>query len=107
MLTETKVKLTTASGEDLGALGTVKVRGFLSGQRVEFEAVVARKAHKCLLRGVKLRENGYLLTLSSSSSSYIEKRGTRMNLACEGKRDIVNLTIYKKIKEANVEKLSR
>ena len=101
MLTETKVKLTTASGEDLGALGTVKVRGFLNGQRVEFEAVVATKAQKCLLSGVKLRENGYQLTLSSSGS-YIEKRGTRMNLTRDGKRDMVNLTIYKKIKEANV-----
>ena len=79
MLTETKVKLTTASGEDLGALGTVKVRGCLKGQRVDFEAVVATKAQKCLLSGVKLRENGYQLTLSSSGS-YIEKRGTKMNL---------------------------
>ena len=72
MLTETKVKLTTASGEDLGAFGTVKVRGFLNGQRVEFEAVVATKAQKCLLSGVKLRENGCQLTLSTFGS-YIEK----------------------------------
>ena len=79
----------------------MKARGFLNGQRVEFEAVVATKAQKRLLSGVKLRENGYQLTLSSSGS-YIEKRGTRMNLTRDGKRDMVNLTIYKKIKEANV-----
>ena len=53
-----------------------------------------------MLSGVKLRENGYQLTLSSSGS-YVEKRGTRMNLTRDGKRDIANLIIYKKIKEAN------
>ncbi len=65
MLTETKVKLMTASGEDLGALGTVKVRAWLNGHQVEFEAVLATKAQKCLFSGVKLREKGYLLALSS------------------------------------------
>ena len=73
-VTETKVKLTTASGEDLGAVGTVRIRGHLEGHKVEFEAVVATKVKKCLLSGVKLRENGYLLTLSSNGS-YVEKHG--------------------------------
>ncbi len=50
---------------------------------------------------MKLRENGYQLTLSSGGS-YVEKRGTRLNLSRGGKRDMVNLTIYKKIKEASV-----
>ena len=54
-----------------------------------------------MLSIVKLRENGYQLTLSDGGS-YIEKRGTRMNFAGEGRRDMVNLTIYRKIKEANV-----
>ncbi len=83
MLTETKVKLTTASGEDLGALGIVKVRGFLSGHRVDFEEVVATKAQKCMLGWVKLRENGDLLTLSRSGSTN-EKHGKRMNLTRDG-----------------------
>ena len=52
---ETQVVLKAASGEDLGAIGKIKVRGFLDGQKVEFEAILATKVKKCLLSGIRLR----------------------------------------------------
>ncbi len=42
-LIESDAALKTASGEDLGAIGKINVRGFLDGQRVEFEAILATK----------------------------------------------------------------
>ncbi len=54
-LVESGVALKTASGEDLEAIGKIRVRGFLDGQRVELEAILATKVQRCLLSGIKLR----------------------------------------------------
>ena len=80
---ESQVVLGTASGDNLGAVGKVHARDFLEGQHVELEATLVTKVKKCLLSGVKLRESGYLLTLSSNGS-YVEKHGHKMNLTCTG-----------------------
>ncbi len=42
-LIESNVVWKTASGEDLEAVGKIKVRGFLAGERVEFQAILATK----------------------------------------------------------------
>ncbi len=49
---DTPIVLGTASGEDRGAIGKITVRGFLEGQKVEFEAIVAAKVKKRLLSGI-------------------------------------------------------
>jgi hypothetical protein len=55
---ETKVTLGTASGNDLGAIGKVHIKVWLEDQTAEFDALLATKARKCLLSGIKLREGG-------------------------------------------------
>ncbi len=93
--------LKTASGEDLGAIGKIKVRDCLDGQRVEFEATLATKVQRFLLSDTKLREGGYSVEMASDVS-YLEKNDKRLHLSCDGKRHVVNLTIYKKVERANV-----
>ncbi len=100
-LIESDVALKAASGEDLGAIGKIKVRGFLDGQRAELETAQATKVHRCLLSGIKLREGGYSVTMAGDGS-YLEKDDKRLHLARDGKRDVVNFAVYKKVKQANV-----
>jgi hypothetical protein len=93
--------LGTASGEDLGAIGKITVRGFLEGQKAEFEAIAATKVRKCLLSGIRLREGGYSLVLHGDGS-YIEKNGKRAYLTRDGKRDVTDFKIYKKVDQTNM-----
>ena len=48
-LQTTKILLRGASGQDLGAIGEVQVRGFIGKIKVQFTAVVERDGRRCLL----------------------------------------------------------
>ena len=67
-LQTTKVTLRGASGQDLRATGEVQVRCFIEKIEVQFEAVVARDARRCLLSGIQLRTHGYTFTLNQQGS---------------------------------------
>ncbi len=95
-ITESDVLLKTAIGEDLEAIGKIKVRGYLDGQRVEFEAMLAEDVQRCLLSGIMLR------AALAGDGSYIEKDNKQLCLSRDGKRDAANFTIYRKAKQANV-----
>ena len=70
----TDLTLRAAGGEDLGVIGTVVIRGYIGKHRVIFEAALSTKVKKCLLSGIKLRQNGYVLTVSKDCS-YIMNEG--------------------------------
>ena len=60
--------LRRASGQDLGASGTLVVRGFPSSVKVQFRVVAAPDARRCLLSGTQLRSMGYACALQEDGS---------------------------------------
>ena len=50
--------------QDLGAVGEVLVRGFTGRVKVQFKAVIARDARRCLLSGTQLRAKGCTSTVN-------------------------------------------
>ena len=65
-LQTTRVTLRGANGQGLGAMGEVQVRGFIGNIKVQFAAVVARDARRCLLSGTQLRTKEYTFTLHNT-----------------------------------------
>ena len=61
-LQTTNVSLRGANGQDLGAMGEVQVGCFIGKIKVQFTAVAARDARRCLLGGTKLRTKEYTFT---------------------------------------------
>ena len=98
------VTLRGANEQDLGAMGEVQVRGFIGKIRVQFTAVVARDARRCLLSGTQLRTKGYTFFLFESTRKFprsterrpksdnVTRRKQRHTQSCmslETKRDTV------------------
>ena len=67
-LQSTSVTLEGANGQDPGAICEVLVKGFIGKVKVQFKAVVARDARRCLLSGTQLRAKGYTFRLNERGS---------------------------------------
>ena len=93
-LETTSVVLGSASGENLEAIGALKVRAWADDQKVELDVIVAERVKRCLLSGTRLRTKGYKLSLSTES--FLEKNGKRVQLRREGARDVLRLRILRK-----------
>ena len=72
-LQTTKVTLTEASGQDLGAMGEVQVGSFIGKIKVQF---TARDARLCLLSGTQLRTKGYTFKLNQHGSFRTQPNGS-------------------------------
>ena len=111
-LQTTKVTLTEASGQDLGAMGEVQVRSFIGKIKVQFTAVVARDARPCLLSGTQLRTKGYTFKFNQHGSFRTQpngshecfltqpKGGQRVTMSREGNRDTLKVVCMLKPRDA-------
>ena len=87
-LQTTNVTLRGANGQDLGAMVEVQVRGFIGKIKVQFTAVVARDARRCLLSGTQLRTKGHTFSLNQRESFLTQpKDGQRVTMSREGNRE--------------------
>ena len=77
------------------------VRGFIGRVKVEFKAVVARGARRCLLSGTKLRAKGYMFTLNQKESFLEQPKSERkVNMSREGNRDTLKIECMLKPRDA-------
>ena len=91
------VTLRGANGQDLGPMGDVQARGPTCKIKVQFKAVVARDARRCLLSGTKLRTNGYTFTqIQQGSFLTLSKGGHKVQMTREGNRDTLKIICFLK-----------
>ena len=99
----TSVTLRGANGQDLGAMGEVQARGFIGKIKVQFTAVVARDARRCLLSGPQLRTKGYTFSLNHRESFLTQpKDGQRTTMSREGNRDTLRSCLSVETKVGNL-----
>ena len=81
-------------------MGEVQVRGFIGEIKVQFRAVVAREARRCLLGGTQRRTKGYTFSLNQRESFLTQpKDGQRITMLREGKRDTLKVVCLLKPRE--------
>ena len=91
LLQTTRVTLRGANGQDLGAMGEVQVRRFVGKTKVQFTAVVARDARRCLPSGTQLRTKEYTFTLN---------RQKKVTMSREGNADTLKVVCMLKPRDA-------
>ena len=80
LLQTTRVMLRGANGQDIGAM---QVRRFVGKTKVQFTAVVARDARRCLLSGTQLRTKEYTFTLNrQKKGDDVTRRKRRHSQGC-------------------------
>ena len=90
-----------ANGQDLGPMGEVQVSGFSGEIKVQFTAVVARDARRCLLSGTQLRTKGYTFTLNQHGSFPSQPSGSKkVSMSREGNRDTLKVVCVLKPRDA-------
>ena len=98
-LQTTQVALRGANGQDLGAMGEVQVKGFFGKIKVQFTAVVARDARRCLLSGTQLRTKGN--TLNQHGSFLVQPNGSKkVTMSREGNSDTLKVVCLLKPRDA-------
>ena len=87
-LQPTSVTLKGTNGQHLGAIGEVLVRGSVGRVKVQFTAVFARDARRCLLSGTQLTAKRYTFTLNQKESFLAQPKSEgKVNMSRERKRD--------------------
>ena len=100
-LQTTRVMLSGANGQNLGAMGEVHVRGFIGKIKVQFTAVVARDVRRCLLSGTQLRTKGYPFTSNQQRSFLTQPKGSKkVTMSREGNRDTLKVVCMLKPRDA-------
>ena len=100
-LQTTIVTLRGANGQDLGAMGEVQVIGFIGQFKVQFTAVVARDARRCLQSGTQLRTKGYTFPLNQHEGFLTQPNGSKkVTMSREGNRDTLKVVCMLKPRDA-------
>ena len=93
----TNATLRRANEQDLGAMGQVQARRFNGQIKVQFTAVVARDARRCLLSGTQLRTKGYTFTLNQHGSFLKQPNGSgKVTMSREGNKDSLKVVCMKR-----------
>ena len=101
-LQTTRATLRGAGEQDLGAMGEVQVRGFVVKIKVQFTAVVARDARRCLLSGTQLRTKGLMFTLNQDGCFLSQPNGSKkVTMLREGNRVTLKDVCLLKTRDTN------
>ena len=104
-LRTTRVTLRGANGPDLEAMGEVQVRRFIGKIEVQFTAVVARDATRCLLSVTQLRTKECTFTLNRHGSFLTQPNGSKkVTMSREGNRD--TLTFVRMLKPRHAQSVT-
>ena len=95
VLKPAQVRLRSATGDGMGASGSVVVRGWCDSQMVELTALVATRATKSLCSATKLVSTGYSVEMRPTQSVLRRSGGGCILLQRCGKRDCLSIRVRK------------
>ena len=100
LLKPARVRLRSATGDDMGVSGSLVVRGWCDDKLVELTALVADRATRSLCSATKLVSAGYRLEMNPSHSVLHHSSDGSVRLRRCGNRDFLSIRV-KRLREIN------